>query len=487
MISIKVQPSQLQPVANPIILVLDSTKKAKENYQFIVDINISGVTQGTFPFQPDPSGYGVKDIHKVIQSHISYDVTDPLTDLTEIKKATNSFVEYDVTLSEEYIPTIDITSIISDSGGARITVFTSAVHNCSVGTIVKLANVDVSTYDRTYAVVEVTDTTRIIIATPYTSNASSGDFRKSNEPTQVFTSPTVFSNRKIAFNGAEDWVDFASYNNEDFDILDYTDTRLLTSLTTFSDAAPTTLAGWKDAYEVTPNSRMYLNAWNKDEHFSFCLIGAYDSNGTLIGTVNSDVVQTGTTDDDVIRMAVGPYNINNSGNASGYGSNFLTGATYYYVQTEFSSHYLFKIVDDCSRFESYQLVFADSLGSMIPVTFNLMSSKSVSVNKTSYKKNTGSYDPITNTYGYNTYDRGKTRLNTELSEIITVNSDWVSEAQSDIINQIYSSPEVFHINQDGQMFAIDVLNTNFIPKTRLNDKLINFEVKFEYSFKNPQQ
>ncbi len=142
-ISIKVQPQEIQPVYNPIITVLDSTNKGKENYQFIIDINISGVTQSRLKIQPNPDGFGVVDLHKHIEPHISLDYTNTLTDLREVVKATNSFTEYDVTLSEEYIPTIAVTGIT-----IGLVVACSAPHGFATGNTVTILNSDITQYNQ---------------------------------------------------------------------------------------------------------------------------------------------------------------------------------------------------------------------------------------------------------------------------------------------------------------------------------------------------
>jgi len=485
-ITIKVEPQELQPVYNPIITVLSSTNSSKENYQYIVDVNINGTAQSRMKIQPNPNGYGVLDLHKHIEPYITYDYTNTLTDLTEVKKASNSFVGYDITLSEEYIPTLSIVDVV-DNGGGTVQITTTSAHGYSAGQNVKISGVDIDSYNGTFRILTVS-TSLFSVSNTYTgTDGAGGTVRLLNQPSEIFTASTVFTGSKYAWNGVIDWVPFSTYNNEDFDVLDYPNSRLLTSLNSYGDSAPASLSDWSNAYEVTPNSRMYLNSWNKSDHFNFCQITSYDSNGTYISDVDSDAVQSGTTDNEVIRLAVGPWNINNSGNGGGYGSNFLTGATYYTVKTEDSAHYLFKIVDDCSKYETYQFLFLDRLGSFIPVTFNLLSKKGVSIAKGSYKKSSGSYDPTTNTWGYNTYDRGKTRLSTKVNEVITVNSDWVSETMSGYINEMMASPEVYHIDEDGNSYGIDILTSGYEVKTRLNDKLIDHTFNFEYSFKNNQQ
>ena len=488
-ITIKVQPQTLQPVYNPIILVLDSDKKGKELFQYVIDVNINGVSQSRLEVQSNPDGYGVIDLHKHIESYVSYDITNPLTDLTEVKKATNSFTLYNVTLSEEYIPTIALVDIV-DNGGGTLLGTTTTTHSFSAGDSIKILNSPNTNYNTTYTVAITGSSTSFAITGSFTTAVSGGEVRLSNEPATQFTSSTTFSS-SVAFNGVLDWTDFSSYIEETFDILASPPGRLLTSLPNYNSTitVPSTLSDWNNVYEVRPHSRMYLNVWDRNESFNYCQIGSYDINGTLIGSVSSSLV-SGSTDNFVVRMALGPWNVNNSGNVTGYGSDFLTGSSYYYAQVtndEVSVPYLFKIVDPCSKYEDYQFLFMDRLGSFLPVHFDLKSVTNVTMNKSSYKQNTGTYNATSNTWGYNTYDRGKTRLDTKVNKLIKVTSNWVTETQARLIEEMLASPEVYHIDSNGSMFAVDILTNTYIEKTRLNDKLINFDIEFEYSYKDSQQ
>lgn len=486
-ITIELQPQELQPVYNEIITVLSSTNSSKERFQYIIEININGTAQSKIKVAPDPSGFGVVDLHKHIEPYVTYDYTNTLTDLTEVQKATNSFTVYDITLSEEYLPTKAIVDIV-DNGGGTIQI-TSNSHGYSAGNIIKVAGSSVSAYDGTYTIISVATNTMAVSGTYTGVDGIGGTVRLNTEPLQEFPSATVFAGTKWAWNGVLNWLDVPNWNKDDYSLLDGGYAKLLTSLDNYTHTAiPGDLTDLSNVYEVTSQSRMYLNFFDSNESFIAINIMAFDETGTYINDKDSNIAAG--TDLEFLRGAVGPWNINNSGSGSGWGSNLLATATYYTVmvqQDEQSAFYTFKIVDECTKYETFQFLFMDRLGSFIPVTFNLLSRTSVNVTKTSYNKNHGSYNSTTNTWGYNSYDRGKTRLDTQVKEVTTVNSDWVTESKSAIIDEMIKSPEVYHIDEDGNSYAIDIITSNFTKKKRINDVIFNYTFDFEYSFMDAQQ
>lgn len=473
-ITIKIEPQELQPVYNQLMVVLDSTNKSKENYQFIVEVNIAGVSKSRLKIQPNPDGYGVVDIHKHVEPYVSFELDHD--NLIQFRNVPNMFTEYDITLSEEYIPTINITNI---SIGLDIT--TSTVHGFVVGNTITILNSDISQYNQSYKVTAIIDTLNFTVSGSHTSNATSGEVRLVNEPTTTFASTSGFTGDKYAFNGVENWVDVPNWDFTDYQFSTSGDASFLTTMT-------------QTGFTMTQDSRMWFNMYNKDSlnaEIDSLIIEKFQ-NGTSGGSVN---MISGGLADPFIGVGVGVWNINNSDDLTVSGNpNFLAGADSYSITgvsvsgSEYTSKtYTFKIKDECNKYESYQILFMDRLGSFIPATFDLVSKKNVTVKKTTYKKVVQSYNPATNTWGYNNSDREISRLDTRVDDIISITSNWVTESQARIIDQIYTSPQVFHLDEDGNLFAINILNSDYTERTRVNDQIFNYELRFEYSFKNNQQ
>jgi hypothetical protein len=55
------------------------------------------------------------------------------------------------------------------------------------------------------------------------------------------------------------------------------------------------------------------------------------------------------------------------------------------------------------------------------------------------------------------------------------------------IDELLASPEVYHIDEDGNTYAIEVLTNTYTTKTRVNDKLFNYTLSFKYTIRDQQQ
>ena len=69
-ITIKVQPQDVQSTYNEVVVVLDSTNKSKEKFQYSVDIAVNGDFTSRLKIQSNPQGYGVVNISKHLEPFI---------------------------------------------------------------------------------------------------------------------------------------------------------------------------------------------------------------------------------------------------------------------------------------------------------------------------------------------------------------------------------------------------------------------------------
>jgi hypothetical protein len=422
------------------------------------------------------------DLHKHLESYIS----SSLIENDDCYDAANSYVEYTANIGYEYSIREAYTSITNNSGFAQINFASDP--GFEVGDNITIYNSEITAYNTEAEILN--DGGSIYITNlAFTSESTTGSVRLTSDAPKHFLN--LESTSGLAFNGVVNWLDFTDYTSDTYNFLTSPSTaKFLTSMD-FNTESYANLSSLNftdnNTYHLRQNSKMYLNFFDSNQSLNLVQVGKYNSSKTFISDKDSDNALA-----DIITVAVGPYNVNNSTNIGGFGGtpNFLVGASYYYVfaQTdENSCAYKFKIVDECSRFEDYQFLFLDRFGSYLPLHFNLLSRKNVNINKSNYNSNWGEYNPSTNSWGYNKNDVIIKRLNTEVTEQITVNSDWQTENMSNMINEMYASPIVYHIDENNVMRAINILTTSYTVKTKLNDKLINHTFTFEYTNKNNQQ
>ena len=128
----------------------------------------------------------------------------------------------------------------------------------------------------------------------------------------------------------------------------------------------------------------------------------------------------------------------------------------------------------------------NNAGSFSAFNFDLEDSKSVRAKKINYQKNYGSYDSSENVYGWSDSDRGQTRLDTDIEETYTINSDYIKESYGNLVEDLILSPEVYHLDNN-VLRSIDIKTDSVKIKQRKTDKLINYTISFQYSNKNTVQ
>lgn len=145
------------------------------------------------------------------------------------------------------------------------------------------------------------------------------------------------------------------------------------------------------------------------------------------------------------------------------------------------------IKDYCSKYELISFFYMDKLGSYLPVTFNKVSKTNIENNRSNYKQNSGSYDSVSNAYGYTSYDRGSTTYDLTSKEVVTCTSDWLSEDTASMVLDMLSSPNVYIQNEAGEYIAINITTNTYEAKKTVNEKLINYTISFEYANNNTNQ
>ncbi len=129
------------------------------------------------------------------------------------------------------------------------------------------------------------------------------------------------------------------------------------------------------------------------------------------------------------------------------------------------------ITDEC-RYTPMDIAFQNKEGAMQTMTFFKAKTESMTVTNESFESDRG--QPINGNHQTVTY-------NVQANSKFKMSSGFVDEVMNQTFKQLFLSERVWHF--DG---------TNYIPlklgsksleyKTRMKDRLINYEVEFEYAF-----
>jgi hypothetical protein len=140
----------------------------------------------------------------------------------------------------------------------------------------------------------------------------------------------------------------------------------------------------------------------------------------------------------------------------------------------------FTYTPQCSIYPTIRLHWLNKLGAFESFNFIRNSRQSEDIERKQFKA------PLS--IGYNKSDRLKTNYNTTINDKINIQSDWVTEDQSLLLEQLATSPIIYLERSSTNFIAINITNTNYDVKKFLNDrKLFNISFDIEYTYSRYRQ
>tara|TARA_R100001163_G_scaffold51234_1_gene38643 strand:- start:633 stop:1619 length:987 start_codon:yes stop_codon:yes gene_type:complete len=129
------------------------------------------------------------------------------------------------------------------------------------------------------------------------------------------------------------------------------------------------------------------------------------------------------------------------------------------------------------KFTPYKITFVNKLGAYENIWFFKKSTESLSVTDEKFKRNTINNSTVT----YNTYEGQQERYNVNGLTSLSLNTGFVNEDLNKTIEELFLSENVW-IRYENKTQPIIPKSKSFVFKTKLNDKLINHTVDFEFAF-----
>ena len=232
----------------------------------------------------------------------------------------------------------------------------------------------------------------------------------------------------------------------------------------------------------------------------------YDSSDTLLATlgINNQVSNGGLkygNDDSWTRfMYFGAFPANLRGHSLTF-RNFMSNTSYYTIQalddspgTQIEISQLYKIniknQNACAGFESIRLTWLNPHGAWDYYNFRMKSIRSLQTNRTNYTQLGGTWND--KQYRINGYKGGKKNFRVNTKEIITINTEFVTDEDAVWFEDLINSTEVFILKgyvssgvavRDGMtnrfVEPVSVTTSSYIRKTKVNDKLIQYTFELE--------
>ncbi len=282
---------------------------------------------------------------------------------------------------------------------------------------------------------------------------------------------TIDSSRK-AFNASLEKRPFINWDVTEYE-LDGVTKKFLTNM--------------PDNHKVSIESHGWLY-FIESNPLAIISVITFDSAGA---TINAFKIDASTTSADIQFTPSSPASLNNIDNA-----NILLGAqpiitsdvAYYEIYAgdpnEVSETRTFVLEESC-KYNTNTLIFQNNLGAFDSFTFYLGDMSMTEIERKDMKVNVDTV--VGNDIVYSMNEREKVTYYTKKSETIKLMSDWITEAESNWLLELMSSPEIY-LQEGNELTAVAKIKaTNYTKKKVVRDKLFKIEVELELGYDDYRQ
>jgi hypothetical protein len=160
-----------------------------------------------------------------------------------------------------------------------------------------------------------------------------------------------------------------------------------------------------------------------------------------------------------------------------------TGLEYYTIQafagsTPLGTSIKYNIVCN-EKYPNVRVKFKNRFGQFDWINFNMVSRQSFETERKTYQPQLGSWE--SSTFGYNNYDTATQAYIVDSKQMLSVNTNWLSEDYNEIIKQLLVSDEIYWITDEvsGALKPLTITTQNILFKTGAVDKLIQYQFDFQ--------
>ena len=179
-----------------------------------------------------------------------------------------------------------------------------------------------------------------------------------------------------------------------------------------------------------------------------------------------------------------------TGNLVGSGVSLPANWDYYTVVAHDSgdnlvsdTYKIYKQEDDCKGFETIRLTWLNKYGVWDYYNFTKKSTRTYNINRKQYKQVSGTWNE--NIYRTKDHKGGTKNFSGSISEQIAINTDYITEAEAQWLEELFISTDVFILNKRSTdstdegyirkyIEPVTITNTSHTRKTTANDRLIQY-------------
>ena len=282
---------------------------------------------------------------------------------------------------------------------------------------------------------------------------------------------TIDTSRK-AFNASLEKAEFINWDVTDYE-LDGITKKFLTNM--------------PDNHTVSINSHGWLY-YLDDPAITYFNVNGYDASGNFLYATQIDASATST---DIQFVPSSPASLNNIditnillGSQPIIGPNIAS----YNIQARgvgfYSETRTFVIEENC-KYNVNTLIFQNNLGAFDNFTFYLGDESTTAIERKDMKVNVDTV--VANDIVYSMNEREKVTYYTKNTPSLKLMSDWISEAESNWLLEMFSSPEIY-LQSGNELIAVAKIKaTNYTKKKVVRDKLFKIDVELELGYDNYRQ
>jgi hypothetical protein len=293
--------------------------------------------------------------------------------------------------------------------------------------------------------------------------------------------PNLTTSSGYCFNGVFSPLDFLDFATSTY-VLENTSTQFLTDRPTF---------------ETRAGEKLILGFMAQVPQYGYELeIISYFDNGTIFNTVRvqNPYQALNNRQDRSINVRVDHdwlSSLTNSDLSFGTTPIFTSNYEYYKVRmkdidgkVKTETIDIYPGEDICSKYTPIRFKFMNNYGKYDYYTFTGAMTKNTNIKRNTYKSNPNQWSGTN--YRYSTTSRGLSQYETILDDTITINSDWITEAESIWLEQLVTSPDVY-IYDGSNLVSVNITDSSYQTKYEASQQLFNLVVSFTYSQNRKRQ
>jgi len=454
------QPSVMMPAYNPIKYIIDNAYKNEPGFRYIFTVYPAGSATQIAQYKTLPvfgTGYGEQDVSKLMQSLVTWKFA--------AGQVNESWFLYDIKFGFEYTANIQYTNSLTQSTGGDIVIHYNA-HGFVAGDQISITQAFGGiaanpTVEGLHTVIFASANLFVINArwNTVTDATINGTVTYADLRKYQLINDVALSSQEV-FNGA---YSLGIYAQGLFPSTEYNTTlnpsNALTSLVGNTQASAASIATGQLYFLMV---RTYSVDNYKVTYFDW-------NNNALTGTT----IAAGTTD--------GLYNFFVTTDVP-----FETPITQnFYVEIKGGSaviNYYFKYDNRCVINEDY-LYYVDRMGSFQSFAFQLKTYEKGQISREMYNQHVDG-QVVDNEWVYDNYAIGNRTLNTNVSNTLELNTNWMDQYDANRFQELLTSPQVFYYNGT-ESRACTIEATSFENFRQRNKNLIKQSVTIKLALNTP--